>query len=347
MISRTISKIVYSNGRRTGKSYAVAAASSVSVNKSEKGDEIVSSKPTTRLHSKRKCIAERRAVVEAFVDNYKATNGGKFPPPYLITQQTGGSYYLVKLIVQELQSESKSSVAVDNVNQNGLGKKKTKKTKEPSMRAKKLTKSNISVNLGVQDDIQTTSTNLVKIKSVVDKSIEAESSSLSSSSAEKTFPNTKEAVNIDGSSEFAAAQDSFLKGHGEINVSSCQKNVAIEDVQSKNSESVGVPSSVLQEGFGNVSGASSVYLENEKQNEDRAENDSPGFVEEGLQMMNTTKVLDASIENGDDNKQKSAASDDLDNYSKQTSVEEFVKKPSLWGNLKSFAGGIFNNWRKS
>ncbi|KAF4373537.1 hypothetical protein F8388_025231 [Cannabis sativa] len=277
MISRTIPKIVYSNGRRTGKSYAVAASYSVSVNKSEKGDEIVSSKPTTRLHSKRKCIAERRAV----------------------------------LIVQELQSESKSSVAVDNVNQNGLGKKETKKAKEPSMRAKKLTKSNISVNLGVQDDIQTTSTNLVKIKNVVDKSIEAESSSLSSSSAEKTFPDTKGAVNIDGSSEFAAAQDSFLKGHGEINVSSCQKNVAIEDVQSKNSESVGVPSSVLQEGFGNVSGASSVNLENEKQNEDRAENDSPGFVEEGLQMMNTTKVLDASIENGDDNKQKSAVSDDL------------------------------------
>uniref|UniRef100_A0A803P7Q6 AT3G52170-like helix-turn-helix domain-containing protein n=1 Tax=Cannabis sativa TaxID=3483 RepID=A0A803P7Q6_CANSA len=271
MISRTIPKIVYSNGKRTGKSYAVAAASSVSVNKSEKGDEIVSSKPTTRLHSKRKCIAERRAVVEAFVDNYKATNGGKFPPPYLITQQTGGSYYLVKLIVQELQSESKSSVAVDN----------------------------------------TTSTNLVKIKNVVDKSIEAESSSLSSSSAEKTFPDTKGAVNIDGSSEFAAAQDSFLKGHGEINVSSCQKNMAIEDVQSKNSESVGVPSSVLQEDFGNVSRASSVNLENEKQNEDRAENDSPGFVEEGLQMMNTTKVLDASTENGDDNKQKSAASDDL------------------------------------
>ncbi|KAF4385294.1 hypothetical protein G4B88_026577 [Cannabis sativa] len=280
MISRTIPKIVYSNGRRTGKSYAVAAASSVSVNKSEKGDEIVSSKPTTRLHSKRKCIAERRAVVEAFVDKCNL-------------------------------SESKSSVAVDNVNQNGLGKKETKKTKEPSMRAKKLTKSNISVNLGVQDDIQTTSANLVKIKNVVNKSIEAESSSLSSSSAEKTFPDTKGAVNIDGSSEFAAAQDSFLKGHGEINVSSCQKNVAIEDVQSKNSESVGVPSSVLQEGFGNVSGASSVNLENEKQNEDRAENDSPGFVEEGLQMMNTTKVLDASIENGDDNKQKSAVSDDL------------------------------------
>ncbi|XP_062118069.1 uncharacterized protein LOC133831694 [Humulus lupulus] len=382
MIGRTASKIVYSNGR-TGKSYAVAAAAAASatVNKIEnhnsKADEILSSASETQptnLHikGKRTTMAQRRALVEAFVHNYKATNDGKFPSPNIVVKQIGGSYYVAKKIVQEMQSQLKLS-ALDNVNQNGLGKKETTKVKEPLITAKKLTGGNISVNLGVQNDFQTTPTNHVKIKNVIDKHIEAGSGSISSSSADKTFSSKKGTINIDGYSEFAAAQHSLLKGDGEKNVSSCQKNVEIKDVESKTSEFVREQSSLLQEDFGNISHACRVNLENEKQNEDRAQDDIPGFVAEDLQIMNTRKVLDLGVENVEDNKQKKATSDDLqdkdvpkdkterhegtpehkpaqaalDDHSKQTSVAEFVKKPSLWGNLKSFADGIFNMWRKS
>ncbi|XP_043694816.1 uncharacterized protein LOC122645576 [Telopea speciosissima] len=52
---------------------------------------------------------ERRAMVISFIDKYRAENSGKFPPPSIARNNVGGSYYVIKQIIQELEYKSKVS----------------------------------------------------------------------------------------------------------------------------------------------------------------------------------------------------------------------------------------------
>ncbi|XP_026408309.1 uncharacterized protein LOC113303488 [Papaver somniferum] len=58
---------------------------------------------------KRVPLDERRGMVEAFVENYKTLNGGKFPTITEIRKQMGGSHYTIRRLVQELDHKSKTS----------------------------------------------------------------------------------------------------------------------------------------------------------------------------------------------------------------------------------------------
>ncbi|KAK9115474.1 hypothetical protein Sjap_014421 [Stephania japonica] len=48
---------------------------------------------------------ERRSLLQAFVLQYQASNAGKFPSTTAAKKQVGGCYYVVKRILQELQSQ--------------------------------------------------------------------------------------------------------------------------------------------------------------------------------------------------------------------------------------------------
>ncbi|PKU67218.1 uncharacterized protein LOC110113897 isoform X1 [Dendrobium catenatum] len=50
---------------------------------------------------------ERSAMVLAFVEKYRALNGGKFPTISCTQKQVGGSYYVVREIIQELEHSHK------------------------------------------------------------------------------------------------------------------------------------------------------------------------------------------------------------------------------------------------
>ncbi|CAI9770953.1 unnamed protein product [Fraxinus pennsylvanica] len=52
---------------------------------------------------------ERKAMVETFVNKYKAMNAGKFPTASQARKETGGSYYVIRQILQELEYNSKMS----------------------------------------------------------------------------------------------------------------------------------------------------------------------------------------------------------------------------------------------
>ncbi|PON96815.1 hypothetical protein TorRG33x02_075190 [Trema orientale] len=358
MILRKASKIVYSGGR-PGKSYAVAAAAA-SVNKNE--NEI--SKANGVLRGKKLPKAQRRAMVEAFVYKYKAMNDGKLPSTSSVVKQVGGSYYVVKKILQEVESQLKLSV-VNKANQKALGTEVLKED-ERLFRSEEFsaTRSNVAVNVGVQNDFEMAVTSHVRINDASDKHIDAERGSKSSSSDEKMLSEEIEVVNIDGYSELTE-QNSLLKGDAEKVVHSSVKKVDTVEVENR-------ASNLLQEEFKNVSHPCHVYSENGSENETRAQREIPVFVanENGLQMMNTKKVFHPNVENVEDNEQKKAVSEDLqDKYSskdktewhegtpenkpavdkscRQTSDAEPPKKSTLWGNLKSFADGIFNIWRKS
>uniref|UniRef100_A0A1D1YCV5 Rhodanese-like domain-containing protein 14, chloroplastic n=1 Tax=Anthurium amnicola TaxID=1678845 RepID=A0A1D1YCV5_9ARAE len=50
---------------------------------------------------------ERRAMVQSFVDKYRAVNAGKFPSASLAQKENGGSYYVIRDIIQELKYKSR------------------------------------------------------------------------------------------------------------------------------------------------------------------------------------------------------------------------------------------------
>ena len=123
-------------------------------------------------------------------------NDGKLPSVSNVVKQVGGSYYVVKKIVQEVKSQLELS-AVNTANRNMLGKEIIKED-ERLFKAEKVSiaASNVSVNVDVRNDFQMEVTNRVKINDANDKHVEAERGSKSSSSAEKTFSKEEEVVNI-------------------------------------------------------------------------------------------------------------------------------------------------------
>uniref|UniRef100_A0A0E0K2T9 AT3G52170-like helix-turn-helix domain-containing protein n=1 Tax=Oryza punctata TaxID=4537 RepID=A0A0E0K2T9_ORYPU len=52
---------------------------------------------------KRMTKQERRVKIEKFVEEYKASNDGKFPTTTIVRQHVGGGHYTVREIVQELE----------------------------------------------------------------------------------------------------------------------------------------------------------------------------------------------------------------------------------------------------
>ncbi|KAG4991806.1 hypothetical protein GLYMA_09G160700v4 [Glycine max] len=68
---------------------------------------VPSEEPEAPKGQKRVPRHERRAMVESFVNNYRAENAGKFPRISDTQKQVGGSYYVIREIIQELEYKSK------------------------------------------------------------------------------------------------------------------------------------------------------------------------------------------------------------------------------------------------
>ncbi|XP_022849208.1 uncharacterized protein LOC111371447 [Olea europaea var. sylvestris] len=65
----------------------------------------------TEVKKSRKKVSkdERKAMVESFVNKHKAMNAGKFPSAFKAMKEAGGSYYVIRQILQELEYNSKMS----------------------------------------------------------------------------------------------------------------------------------------------------------------------------------------------------------------------------------------------
>ncbi|KAK1388095.1 hypothetical protein POM88_016273 [Heracleum sosnowskyi] len=63
--------------------------------------------PKVKKTGKRVPIGKRRVMVESFVNRYRGGNSGKFPTVSHAMHEVGGSYYVVKKIMQELEYNSK------------------------------------------------------------------------------------------------------------------------------------------------------------------------------------------------------------------------------------------------
>ncbi|KAJ0963956.1 hypothetical protein J5N97_029078 [Dioscorea zingiberensis] len=85
--------------------------------------------------SKKISKLERRATLEAFVNQYRASNAGRFPTASYVRKQIGGSYYIARQIIQELEFNHKMSL-VGKHNGSHLGK--TKQDNNPAMLLKEV-----------------------------------------------------------------------------------------------------------------------------------------------------------------------------------------------------------------
>ncbi|XP_006281465.2 uncharacterized protein LOC17874950 [Capsella rubella] len=66
------------------------------------GSPAVCESLTTSKVPKRLSREDRRVLVEAYVNEYRAANAGRFPTMYATYKEVGGSYYIVREIFQEL-----------------------------------------------------------------------------------------------------------------------------------------------------------------------------------------------------------------------------------------------------
>ncbi|KAI3831194.1 hypothetical protein MKX03_033980 [Papaver bracteatum] len=95
---------------------------------------------------KRVPLDERRGMVEAFVENYKTLNGGKFPTVTEIRKQMGGSHYTIRRLVQELDHKSKTS-HVSEADQHLLQTKVPKKEDQGFTKVEEITSTEPAVDL--------------------------------------------------------------------------------------------------------------------------------------------------------------------------------------------------------
>lgn len=111
--------------------------------------------------------------------------GGKLPSASDTQKQVGGSYYVVKNILQELEYKTKMSGPI-NVNENSLGKEKIDKTK-CFTEVEGVAKVKLSLDANIINDSQMMATNYVEVVDVGGKHLEAGKLLQPRSSAEKTF----------------------------------------------------------------------------------------------------------------------------------------------------------------
>ncbi|XP_047149488.1 uncharacterized protein LOC124821618 isoform X2 [Vigna umbellata] len=86
---------------------------------------------------------ERRAMVESFVNKYRAENAGKFPTISDAQKQVGGNFYVVRAIIQELEYKSRtnSSNSVDEI----LVEKQFDDSKHPATKSASVSSGNIEI----------------------------------------------------------------------------------------------------------------------------------------------------------------------------------------------------------
>ncbi|KAK4434425.1 hypothetical protein Salat_0605300 [Sesamum alatum] len=155
-----------SNTQWRGRSYAASASS-----------DTVECRKARRRVSK----DERKSMVENYVNKYREMNAGKFPSVSDAVKGVGGSYYVVRQILQELQYNSKispadakdaslekifvskdeistKSVEVSQTRELGevsaISKMATAKSRSKSFKSKKRPQSSISVEESINDETQ-------------------------------------------------------------------------------------------------------------------------------------------------------------------------------------------------
>ncbi|KAK8615453.1 hypothetical protein V6N13_017041 [Hibiscus sabdariffa] len=316
-------------GRVFCSNYSAAPATWVGVRRVR---SFAASLPSPSDAPKRKKVSkdERRALIESFVNRYRSMNAGKFPTITEARKEVGGSFYVVRKVLQEL--EYKPNVCSSSNSYETLSAKVVNK-EDNSFSVVEV----VSTGLGVQDATCAKAVDDVKILDTNDKQLEADRGSSSdfvleensvvkidAKGLERQADDKVEDVGIDSSDKFQMFPNK-------------QKSAKATD-QDLESEELGKTESWgVQSDFGVVKG-DVLKEETEIGNEEGAEK-----VQTVSELLRSgSPELKAEHHQQFVEEEKSARN----LSSEQSNDAESSEKSSLWGNLKSFADGIISIWRK-
>lgn len=308
---------------------------------------------------------ERHAMVESFVDKYRASNAGRFPTSCHVHKEIGGSYYIVRQIVQELEYKYKvsSSSKIEVVR---LGK--AKKIICPSSGVKK------KPSVSEVEDILSSTTEKVKSSTELLDSIKIDEYQLVKDDELIVHLEAKEEPPVSDNAEKFSVEDptsptttvtnplneQVLEVFGGPSISSAQINIEVHEKD--------VPSSLTEQGLqddgqdssgGRESKAStditdiaqadlSVSLKSEVTVETPS---SPTGVIEGSQKdITATEDLqdahDPGLDLSENHGVRKHEEFNGDHPRRLERGESSTKATGFWGNLKSFADGIITFWKK-
>ncbi|KAG7019205.1 hypothetical protein SDJN02_18163 [Cucurbita argyrosperma subsp. argyrosperma] len=276
-----------------GRSYAASVASDV---------------PRPEKDGKKVSKQDRRAMVESFVDKYKASNTGKFPSISDTKKQVGGSFYIIRKILQELQNESTMS---------SLKSKSKKSFQETEIKdcCFEFNNKNYSHSMIVHD---------AENPNVVGKDLEAASDWQKSSCAEKILSANDDVKPATLVSHSGIPLRTNLLDDSEEVISSSHKKPDNDNKESDISEHVCTDSHVLKNERDVVS---DVQIESSSSSEELKHED-PNCKE---QQVHSSPEIDR---------------ENIDNRTMDL-VQPSTSDSNPWGGrIKSFVDGIINIWRK-
>lgn len=271
---------------------------------------------------------ERRSLVESFVNKYRAMNSGNFPATKAVQKEVGGSYYLIRYIVSELQYKSQI----------------------PSTSTRNDT--TLDAELHENDDV-----NLEKIDAIKNSEVTSKEEDGRTSSLEETTLSVEIAamstMTSDTTLSLKKHKLSIIKGDGQS--SSMDEKISSTKTTSRAlGASVGVKKAelVAQEANEPTSAVDYETLSEEiakpSLNDDNSPETANGryvLKEEAKDFYSPTRISENNI------REQTASKDvqqqqlsDLENVTRDL-PEEHEKKPFRW-NLKALANGFMNIWRK-
>ncbi|GMI75398.1 hypothetical protein HRI_001209100 [Hibiscus trionum] len=317
-------------GRVFCSNYSAAPATWVGVRRVR---SFAASLPSPSDSPKRKRIskAERRALIESFVNRYRSMNAGKFPSITEAKKEVGGSFYVVRKVLQEL--EYKPNVCSSSSSYEKLSAKVVNK-EDKSFSVVEV----VSTGLGIQDATCAKAVDDVKILDTNDKQLEADRDSfhdfvseensvvkIDAKGLERQADDKVEDVGIDSSDKFQMFPNK-------------QKSVKATDQDLESEELSKTEFQGVESDFGVVKGdilKEETEIGNEEGDE-KVQTPSKELLGSGSPELKAEQLKPFVEE------EKYARN----HSSEQTNDAESSKKSSLWGNLKSFADGIINIWRK-
>ncbi|KAK2655206.1 hypothetical protein Ddye_008258 [Dipteronia dyeriana] len=318
-----------SNIRWRGRSYAASVAPSDS--------------PEPQRSRKRVSKEERRALVESYVNKYRAEHNGKFPSANDAKKKVGGCFYVNRMIIKELEYKSKISSSNRGTENLSVGPNK---------------KNKVTVDMGTQNELHMLAADDVEINDASEKHL-GDEGAITSSVAANTLSEDIEKLTAPlqiAQSDLFATQSDLLTDDKKVEAAqgyhidfATESRAFKEEIEKKIHK----------------------YHENADDKKEKAEDLPSKYVEiDGHKLKGETdKVSLPRFGNGDEKKEQSISEASLnsggpkqeakqhnmspelektamDISSKQADDAELAKISTLWENLKSFADGFIKMWGK-
>nr|XP_009767141.1 PREDICTED: uncharacterized protein LOC104218361 [Nicotiana sylvestris] len=263
---------------------------------------------------------ERKAMVEAFVNKYKAMNSGKFPPTKEAMKEVGGSYYTIRKLVQELLYNSKMPVEhkVTVVKEASAGEAATRKDKLLT-KVEETLSSATALKHGECEDGQLTNGILLEKEFTQNR---------------KPSPELKEILSDRRTVDVSISQEAQpLTIGGDINsnheaAAKPQTPIAVETSRTSGSDNKDAAAQVLEP-----------ELETFSHSEE---------LETNIKQVSTTETFrfDGLKQMDEQRHSPELEKPTREISNEQKSETQAESKSSMWKNLKSLAAGILNMWRK-